>query len=81
MAVRIFVSYSRPDDETSVRRLYDGLTAAGCEVWFDRVSMPSRRPTFSSEIQSAIAGCDRLVLVMGPDPGRKNLSRGLPYGR
>jgi hypothetical protein len=67
MAVRIFLSYSRADDEPFVRRLHAGLTAAGFEVWFDRESMPSRGLTFSYEIQRAIAACDRLVLVVGPD--------------
>ena len=63
---RLFLSYSRSDDEAFVRRLYDGLTAAGFEAWFDRVSMPSRQLTFSAEIEAAITACDRLVLVVGP---------------
>jgi hypothetical protein len=38
----------------SVRRLYERLKAAGFDVWFDRVSMPSRELTFSKEIEDAI---------------------------
>ncbi len=42
------------------------LAAGGFEVWFDRVSMPSRNLTFHQEIRDAVAACDRLVLVVGP---------------
>jgi len=54
------------DDEPFVWRLYEGLKAAGFEVWFDRVSMPSRELSFSQEIEDAIMAHDRLVLVVGP---------------
>jgi len=64
--VRVFLSYARGDDEAFVRRLYDDLTARGFEVWFDRVSMPARELTFYQEIRDAVAGCDRLVLIVGP---------------
>jgi len=64
--VRLFLSYSRSDDEPFVWRLYERLKAAGFEVWFDHVSMPSRQLTFSAEIETAITACDRLVLVVGP---------------
>jgi hypothetical protein len=67
MSVRIFLSYARGDDEPFVRRLYEGLKAAGFEVWFDRVDMPSRSVPFSKEISAAINACDRLVLVTGPE--------------
>ena len=56
----IFLSYARDDDEAFVRRLYADLTKAGFDVWFDRVSMPSRQLTFHQEIRDAIApltGC------------------------
>ena len=62
----IFLSYGRGDDEPFVWRLYEGLTARGFDVWFDRVSMPSRRLTFHQEIRDAVAARDRLVLVVGP---------------
>jgi WD40 repeat protein len=62
----IFLSYSRNDDEAFVRRLHDDLTNAGFDVWFDRVSMPSRQLTFHQEIRDAIAARDRLLLVVGP---------------
>jgi hypothetical protein len=63
---RIFLSYARADDEPFVRRLRDDLVAAGFDVWFDRLSMPSRSLTFLQEIRDAIAACDRLVLIVGP---------------
>lgn len=63
----IFLSYARGDDEPFVRRLYEDLTAHGFDVWFDRVSMPSRQLTFFQEIRDAIAARDRLLLVIGPE--------------
>jgi WD40 repeat protein len=63
---RLFLSYARGDDEPFVRRLHGDLTARGCDVWFDRVSMPSRQLTFHQEIADAISARDRLVLVVGP---------------
>lgn len=65
----IFLSYARGDDEPFVRRLYDDLTAQGFDVWFDRVSMPSRQLTFFQEIRDAIAARERLLLVIGPKAG------------
>ncbi len=65
--VRVFLSYARGDDEGFVWRLHRGLTDAGFDVWFDRVTMPSRQLNFSAEIESAIAACDRLILVVGPN--------------
>jgi len=62
----IFLSYARGDDEQFARRLYEDLTKAGFDVWFDRVSMPSRQVTFLQEIRDAIAARDRLILVVGP---------------
>jgi WD40 repeat protein len=62
----LFLSYARSDDEPFVRRLYGDLTAAGFDVWFDRVSMPSRNLTFHEEIRDAIAARERLLLVIGP---------------
>jgi WD40 repeat protein len=62
----IFLSYARDDDEAFARRLHADLTKAGFDVWFDRVSMPSRQLTFHQEIRDAIAARDRLLLVVGP---------------
>ncbi len=55
MKPKLFLSYARDDDEPFVRRLYEDLVKAGFEVWFDRVSMPSRQLTFYQEIRDAIA--------------------------
>ncbi len=59
---RIFLSYGRGDDvqpfepaTSFLTRLYRDLTAADFDVWFDRVSMPSRRLTFHQEIRDAVA--------------------------
>jgi hypothetical protein len=49
-----------------VARLQWDLKSRGFEVWFDRVSMPSRRLTFHQEIRDAVAACDRLLVVIGP---------------
>ena len=61
----LFLSYARGDDEPFVRRLYGDLVARGFDVWFDRVSMPSRALTFHQEIRDSIAARDLLVLVIG----------------
>lgn len=70
---RIFLSYARGDDGDSydpstsfVARLHSDLAAAGFDVWFDRVSLPSRQLTFHQEIADAIRSRDRLILVVGP---------------
>jgi len=60
-----FLFYARDDDELFVRWLHKDLLKAGFDVWFDRVSMPSRQLTFYQEIRDAIAARDRLVLVVG----------------
>jgi len=62
----IFISYARADDEPFVKRLYEDLTKSGFDVWWDRVSMPSRALTFLQEIRDAIDSADRLILVVGP---------------
>ena len=64
--IRVFLSYARADDEPFVKRLYEYLTAHGFEVWWDREKMPSRGLSFLPEIRDAVAGSDRLVLVIGP---------------
>jgi WD40 repeat protein len=66
MNKKVFLSYARGDDDAFIRRLHDGLRSAAFDVWFDRVSMPSRYLTFHQEIRDAVAACDRLVLVVGP---------------
>src|ERR1035437_1602641 len=66
-ALNLFLSYARSDDEAFVGRLYEGLTKAGFNVWFDRISMPSRQLTFYQEIKDAIVSCNRLVLIIGPE--------------
>jgi TIR domain len=66
MSRKIFLSYARGDDEPFVWRLSSALQSAGFNVWFDRLSMPSRQLTFYQEIRDAVNDCDRLVLVVGP---------------
>ena len=67
----LFLSYARNDDEPFVRRLYADLTAAGFDVWFDRVSMPSRRAT----------GCCRWWGRRPPQPAMSRRSGALPTSR
>jgi hypothetical protein len=62
---KVFLSYARGDDEPFVWRLQEDLKKAGFDVWFDRVSMPSRLLTFHQEIRDAIAARERLILVVG----------------
>ena len=62
---RVFLSYARKDDEAFVQKLYDDLTKRGISIWYDRLSMPSRGETFDHEIQRAIEGVDRVILVAG----------------
>jgi WD40 repeat protein len=69
----VFLSYTRGDDgepfdpaTSFAARLHHDLTAAGLDVWFDRVDMPSRNLTFHQEIRDAIAARERLVLIVGP---------------
>ncbi len=69
---KLFLSYARNDDEPFVWRLYKDLIAAGFDVWFDRVSMPSRQLTFYQEIRDAIEEGDRLILVVGPNAVESN---------
>ncbi len=72
--IPVFLSYARADDDPDyddltksfMRRLYNRLTAAGFAVWWDRMSLPSRGETFTAEIETAIRGCQRFVLVVGP---------------
>jgi len=61
-----YLCYARSDDEPFVAKLHRDLTALGFEVWWDRVSMPTRRLVFVQEVREAIAACDRFVLVVGP---------------
>lgn len=66
MSTTVFLCYARGDDEPFAHRLHKDLTNAGFDVWFDRVSMPSRSLTFHQEIRDAIAARERLILVVGP---------------
>ena len=71
----LFLSYAREDDEPFVERLYHALRARGFDVWWDRVSMPSRLLTFHQEIREAIAARERLILVVGPRAGTSDYVR------
>ena len=70
----IFISYGRGDDhedyndpdKSFLRKLYNDLTADDYNVWWDRVSMPSRGLNFMQEIQDAITKHDKLILIVGP---------------
>ena len=66
MRKTIFPSYARGDDEPFVERLYYDLRSLGFDIWWDRVSMPSRGSTFLYEIREAIERQERFLLVLGP---------------
>jgi hypothetical protein len=79
---RLFLSPDRGDDvepfdpaPSFLARLHRDLSAAGFDVWFDRVSMPARRLTFHQEIRDAVAAADRVVLVVGPHAVRSDYVR------
>lgn len=65
MPTTVFISYARADDEPFVWRLYADLVAKHFDVWFDRESLPSRGLEFYPEIERAILGRDRLLLIVG----------------
>jgi WD40 repeat protein len=79
---KLFISYARGDDgepfdpvTSFVARLHADLTSAGIDVWFDRVSLPSRQLTFHQEIADAIRARDRLILVVGPQAATSDYVR------
>lgn len=63
--ISIFLSYARGDDEIFVKRLRDDLIKTGIDVWFDQVSLPSRKLTFHQEIKSAIQERQKMVYISG----------------
>lgn len=65
-AAPVFISYARADAEAFAGQLRDALQAAGVPVWWDRARMDSRGLTFLQELQEAIRGCARLIVVMSP---------------
>jgi tetratricopeptide (TPR) repeat protein len=79
----VFLSYARADDhpdyddaaKSFMRRLYTALTAEGFDVWWDRASLPSRGEEFTVEIERAIRGCERFVLVCGPGAAESDYVR------
>lgn len=61
----VFVSYSRRDSEF-VRRLVDGLTARGKDVWVDWEDIPPSADWFD-EIGRGIDAADGFLYVISPD--------------
>lgn len=65
---RIFISYRRADTAADAGRLYESLSAVfGPEALFKDVDDIAYGDDFRRSIESAIAGSDVLVLVIGPD--------------
>lgn len=69
----VVLSCARGDDGESfdpstsvVARLHRDQTARAFDVWFDRVWLPSRAPTFHQAIRDAIVQRDRVLLVVSP---------------
>jgi hypothetical protein len=71
----VFLSYARGDDEAFVKRLHKDLTSRGFDVWWDRVSMPSRALTFLQEVRDAVDKASRLVIVIGPNAVKSDYVR------
>ena len=69
---RIFLSQAREADKTFAHRLHADLAHAGFDVWFDRVSMPSRQLTFHREIRDAIVARERRLPVADSCAGAVN---------
>lgn len=66
-AIKLFISYSRQDDEAFAERLYHDLTTySNFDVWWDREKMRNRGQTFLQEIRDAIFNTDFLILIVGP---------------
>lgn len=72
----VFLSYSRKDDLgldsiSIVRKVYHLLSnesdngQSSRRVFFDRLEMPSREPSFTSAIAQAISSCDHFILFVG----------------
>jgi WD40 repeat protein len=61
----VFLSYSR-QDQPFVRRLFDGLTAAGKDVWVDWAGIPPSAQ-WLEEVFAGIDGADAFIFVMSPD--------------
>lgn len=76
MPTTVFLSYARADDEPFVRRLYEDLIAKDFDVWFDRESLPSRQLEFYPEIERAISGRERLLLIVGKAAAKSEYVKG-----
>ena len=61
----VFVSYSRKD-ERFVRRLVEGLSAAGKDVWVDWEDIPPTAEWFA-EIARGVDGAQAFLYVISPD--------------
>ena len=70
----LFLSYARGDDDAFVLKLHHDLTTRGFDVWFDREALPGKGRTFLREVRQAIDEYDRLVLVVGPNALKSDLS-------
>ena len=63
---RLFISYARKDSEDFARRLHNDLQTLGFNVWWDKEAMEARGHTFQQVLRDAVAGSDRLILVVTP---------------
>lgn len=58
-------TYHLDSTRSFTRQLYNALTKANFEVWWDREDMPNRGLTFLNEIKNAVAQCDYMIYVAG----------------
>lgn len=69
---RIFISYSRKDEEFA-RQLATSLTASGADVWIDLEDIPAGMK-WSSAIQEGLDTADLMVVIISPDSmGSRNV--------
>ncbi len=62
---RIFISYSRKDEEFA-RRLATDLEKLGADVWIDVDDIPAGM-NWSTAIQQGLDTCDVIIVVISPD--------------
>jgi hypothetical protein len=66
----LFLSYARADEPVAAR-LYDALTGAGQEVWFDVVRLRPGTDWWKG-VRCAIDHCSGLVLLVSDESSRSN---------
>ncbi len=64
MPARIFISYSRKDQEFA-RKLASALTAINAEVWIDLEDIHAGA-NWSTAVQEGLTSCDLMIVILTP---------------